>query len=192
MRSIRIDAAACLWWAALLLTLPLPWLLAAFAAGVFHEFCHYLMILAVGGVVEGIRIRPGGAVMEVAPLTPGRELLCALAGPLGGCVLLYFARWFPLVALCGLVQSVFNLLPIFPLDGGRALRCAVMLLAPRKDPEQLCRVMGWICLMGLLGLILLAAHCFSWGCGVLLPMAVLVYRFFPGKRPCKTGRLALQ
>ena len=192
MRSIRIEAAACLWWATLLLLLPLKWLIAAFIAGVFHEFCHYLAIRAAGGNVYGFLIRPAGAVMETSPLTPGKELCCALAGPVGGLVLLLFARWIPLVALCGLVQSAFNLLPIFPLDGGRALRSAVMLLAPRKDPEGICRVLGWICLMGLLGLMLLAAHCFSWGCGMLLPMAVLVYRFFPGKRPCKTGRLALQ
>ena len=45
----------------------------------------------------------------------------ALAGPFGGLVLLLTARWLPRLAICGLMQSVFNLLPISPLDGSRAV-----------------------------------------------------------------------
>lgn len=51
----------------------------------------------------------------------GREVLCALAGPLGGFLLLFLLHSAPRIALCAFVQSVCNLIPVYPLDGGRAL-----------------------------------------------------------------------
>lgn len=192
MRNIRIEAGAFLWWAVLLLLLPLRWLIAAFFAAIIHELCHYLAIRAMGGEVEVIFIRPGGAVMQTTPLNPVQELICALAGPLGGLFLLFFARWIPLTALCALVQSVFNLLPIFPLDGGRVLQCAVRLLRPHGNADRICKRVGGVCLSVLIIVSLLAAWRFSLGVGVWMPLMILVQRFFPGKRPCKTARLALQ
>ena len=69
--------------------------------------------------------------METSPMTPGREALCALAGPLGSFLLLLLARHFPEAAVCGIVQGGYNLIPIYPLDGGRILRCLL--------PEKICR-----------------------------------------------------
>lgn len=192
MGTIRIEASACLWWAFLLLVLPLRWVLGAFTAAAFHEFCHYLAIRASGGEVKGILIRPAGTVMQTTDLSSGRELVCALAGPLGGLLLLLFARWIPWAALCALVQSSFNLLPIYPLDGGRALQCAVRLLRPHGHPEKICGRAGGICILLLIVLGVLTAWRLSLGFGALLPVGVLLLRFFPGKRPCKTAGLALQ
>ena len=78
---VRVDVSACLMGAFLLLTLPLNWLLSALAAAAFHELCHGAAILLLGGRIWGVRISAGGAVMETEPLSSGKELVCALAGP---------------------------------------------------------------------------------------------------------------
>ena len=80
---VRVDVSACLMGAFLLLTLPLNWLLSALAAAAFHELCHGAAILLLGGRIWGVRIGAGGAVMETEPLSSGKELVCALAGPAG-------------------------------------------------------------------------------------------------------------
>lgn len=123
----------------MLLILPLNWLLAAAIAAVFHEMCHIAAILLLGGKILGIRIGAGGAEIETDGLSTGRELVCTLVGPLGGFLLLMFCRWIPRIALCGLMQSLYNLLPIYPLDGGRLIRCIVELSVPAASRDVVCR-----------------------------------------------------
>ncbi len=139
-RSIRweLSATACITLALMLLVLPLRWILAWAAAAAFHECCHALAVRLCGGKVIGVRVRGIGAEMSVTGIQGGRELICALAGPLGALMLLLFARWFPATAVCAVFQSVYNLLPIYPMDGGRALRCAMEMAAPHRR-EKVCR-----------------------------------------------------
>ena len=127
------DSRVFLLWALLLLTLPLPWLLAALGAGAFHELCHFLALYAAGTPVRGFQLGPRGARILTGPLDPKTELICASAGPLGSLFLLLFLRLFPRMALCGAFQGLFNLLPIYPMDGGRVLRSALALLGPWKE-----------------------------------------------------------
>ena len=47
-RRCRLEASACLAWAAMLLVLPLKWLAAAALAALWHELCHYLALGLVG------------------------------------------------------------------------------------------------------------------------------------------------
>lgn len=139
VRILRVDFAACVFGALMLLTLPLNWLLAAIFAAVFHELCHIFAILLMGGRVLGIGIGMGGAEIETDVLSPGKELVCTLAGPVGGFLLLVLSQWIPRTALCAQMQSLFNLLPIYPLDGGRALRCAAELAFPAVRRDAICR-----------------------------------------------------
>ena len=51
-----------------------------------------------------------------------QEFLSAMAGPAAGFLLVLLFPWFPRIAFSALVQSLFNLLPIYPFDGGRVIR----------------------------------------------------------------------
>lgn len=141
LRRVSVDAAFCIMAAAAFLVLPLKWLFAVFCAATVHELFHYLALRLCRVQVYSVRIGWGGAVMETDPMSAGKEMICALAGPLGGALLAVFTPVFPAVAVCAFVQSAFNLLPIFPLDGGRVLRSIVSLFAPPVAAKKICAVM---------------------------------------------------
>ena len=91
-------------------------------AAAIHEAGHLLALMLCGGTAHRIRLHIGGAKIEAAPLSPGRELLCILAGPGFGALTVLAWKRFPELAAAGLLQTIYNLLPLPNLDGGRALR----------------------------------------------------------------------
>jgi len=129
---VHIAAESWIALAAALLLIPIPWLIAWLLAVLTHELSHYGCILLCGGAVSAVQIDAWGVSMEILPMEPIRECFCALAGPCGSLLLLLLRTWFPGLALCGLLQAAFNLLPVFPLDGGRALRCLIQLWLPHR------------------------------------------------------------
>ncbi len=143
--KLRITAAGCIGLALMLLVLPLRWILAWIAASAFHEGCHALAVKLCGGHVGAVDIDCVGADMSVTGISGSRELICALAGPIGALLLLLAAKWIPATAVCAVFQSAYNLLPLFPMDGGRALRCLAELLLPRYA-GRICRIAGIVTL----------------------------------------------
>ena len=104
------------------LLLPLRVLLGIVLAAAVHELGHLTAMYFLGVPVLGIVFRPSGARIEAGPMEPGVEVICALAGPVAGAVTIFAWKWFPELAVAGLVQTVFNLIPVYPLDGGRVAR----------------------------------------------------------------------
>lgn len=128
--TLSIEPGFCFFLALLLLTLPLPWLLAAAFAALVHEICHLAVLYILKCKVSRVRIGAGGARIETA--LPDRKwaLLADLAGPAGSLALLGLSCTFPKAAVCGCIQGIYNLLPIRPLDGGRALGSVLEMLCP--------------------------------------------------------------
>lgn len=117
-----------LYLAAMVLLVPGSWLASAWFAALFHELCHLGALLFLGHPARKIILSASGAEIVTEQMQPLHEWICALAGPLGGLSLLLFAKHWPMVAVCAAVHSLYNLLPIYPADGGRALRCGLALL----------------------------------------------------------------
>jgi len=112
-----------------------------FGSVFLHELSHALAALDQGVPVGGITLHVFGGVsqLDAEPPTPRAELLIALVGPLTSFAIaglcLVADRWIDgsgafhavagyLVAI-NLVVGIFNLVPGFPLDGGRVLRAAL-------------------------------------------------------------------
>lgn len=120
--NCSVSGKALVFLAAVMLLSDIRWVLAAVTAAAVHELGHLLALWMLDRRVLGMKIELGGAVIRTEPLSSRDELLCALAGPAAGLLLTLFFRWLPRTACCALAQSLFNLLPLYPLDGGRAFR----------------------------------------------------------------------
>ncbi|MBE6958941.1 MAG: hypothetical protein E7447_07320 [Ruminococcaceae bacterium] len=174
MMRIRISTGAIVLFAALLLLLPLKWLLAALLAGSVHELFHYVCVSLLGGNVREICIGSRGVVMNAQPLSPYRQLLCTLAGPIGSLCLLFFARWLPRTAVCGMIHGLFNLLPLLPLDGGRILQILLFTFLSPPRAARVFRVLQRMIYLCLLAVSVLTAMRFSGF--LLIPLFFLLPR----------------
>jgi Zn-dependent protease/CBS domain-containing protein len=118
--------------------------LGLFASIVIHELAHAVVAQRQGLPIRGITlfIFGGVAEMESEPPSPKAEFLVAIAGPLASLALgimliggtaaaLTFSWPAPLtevvkwLGLINVILIVFNMIPAFPLDGGRVLRSAL-------------------------------------------------------------------
>jgi Zn-dependent protease len=104
-----------------ILVLPLPWLWALVLSSMLHECSHILALKIFHVKIRTMILHSGGAVLETGAMTPYQQLVSAVAGPIGPLITVAFARWMPRTALCALIQGIYHLLPLKPLDGGRAL-----------------------------------------------------------------------
>ncbi|GAA0531964.1 CBS domain-containing protein [Halorubrum ejinorense] len=174
--GIGIDAAV-------LASGPAPWLLGLAAAiGLFvgvllHEFGHSLVAMRYGYEIESITLwlLGGLASFKEFPEDWKHEFWIAIAGPLvsvavgvacfgvvfvlpagtGGSVGVNAALFvFGYLALLNVVLAVFNMLPAFPMDGGRVLRALLARNQPHAQATQRAASVGKVFafLMGIIGL----------------------------------------
>lgn len=146
--------------------------LAFFGSLVLHELAHSLVARGGGLRISKVTLFLFGGVSQMLeePHSPGHELIMAVAGPLTSVLVggVCFAAatwmralgatgalWVPLeyLALINWSLALFNMLPGFPLDGGRVLRA--ILWATTKD---LLKATKWASRAGqALGMLLIAA-----------------------------------
>ena len=119
--KITIDGFFYLTISLFLLLLGPFWVGAAIFSAAIHELGHMIVLWICGQKIHGIHIMPFGARIDTSHLVGRTGICCALAGPMAGALLVLFIRWMPKIGICALIQTLFNLLPIYPLDGGRAL-----------------------------------------------------------------------
>lgn len=141
-----INAAVLLILPVCMLAVPLRWLIGWLLAVLTHEICHCIALLLFQIRVLRLYIGILGIQIETEPMRVYEELICALAGPLGG-GLLVLCNYFPEAAICACFLNVYNLLPIYPLDGGRVAACIHLtykheLKFPCKQRKQIVQCTG--------------------------------------------------
>src|SRR5436190_470417 len=153
--------------------------LALFAIVLLHEFGHALACRQTGGVADRIVLWPlGGIAFVNPPRRPGAMLWSIAAGPLVNVILLpilsialvvfrsdeptdvslfvYHVWWINLGLL------IFNIMPIYPLDGGQILRSLLWFPLGEIRSLQIASVIGLIGSIGLAGLMLLLGMDIFW------------------------------
>lgn len=174
----------------------IAFVLTLFACVVLHEFGHALTARRFGIQTRGITLLPIGGVasLERMPEDPKQEILVALAGPavnviiasvlfllVGGqgpaaaalerdpTLLFTSAQAFAYnVMVVNIILAVFNLLPAFPMDGGRVLRAALALTMPHHQATRAAATIGQALALGMfmLGLlynpVLMLISAFIW------------------------------
>lgn len=139
--------------------------LALFAIVLLHEFGHSLACRQVGGSADQIVLWPlGGIAFVNPPRRPGAVLWSIAAGPLVNVALVpvlgllfFFARragladnapdTFHLIYMIwsiNLVLLIFNMLPVYPLDGGQILRALLWFPLGEIRSLQIASVIGLI------------------------------------------------
>jgi Zn-dependent protease len=144
--------------------------LALFLIVLMHEFGHALACRQVGGKADRIVLWPLGGVAYVdPPQRPGATLWSIAAGPLVNVALMpvlallflkaqQFGGSRDLVALLyaiGLINRwllIFNILPIYPLDGGQILRSLLWFVLGRARSLMVATILGLIGVVGFIGL----------------------------------------
>lgn len=179
--KINISPSTYIYMVLLLFLIPLKWLLAWTIAAGFHEICHWLAVKLCGGEIYCVTVGFGGAVMECSPMSNKRSLFAILCGPIGGLFLLVFAKWIPRTALCAWLLSMYNLIPLLPLDGGRALE---ILLGAKAYSLQ--KVLLILLSIGAI----YASVIMHFG---LLPLGLIIALWLKNRNtPCKPGACKVQ
>jgi Zn-dependent protease len=155
--------------------------LALFAIVLLHEFGHALACRQTGGIANRIVLWPlGGIAFVNPPRRPGAMLWSIAAGPLVNVILLPilsialtlsrvgpdeptdFALFIYHVWWINLGLLIFNILPVYPLDGGQILRSLLWFPLGEIRSLQIASVIGLIGSIALAGLMLLLGMNIFW------------------------------
>jgi len=165
--------------------------LGLFAIVLTHEFGHQLACRQVGGQTHDIVLWPlGGVAYVTPPQRPGAQLWSIAAGPLVNVVLVpvfsllvsvsSHLRWYDSspdlyelihsLWVINIVLLCFNMLPIFPLDGGQILRSLLWFVMGRARSLLVASILGFL---GVAAFICVAIRQHSWWLGVMAAFVAL-------------------
>ncbi|MEC7760519.1 MAG: site-2 protease family protein [Pseudomonadota bacterium] len=146
------------------------YVLALFACVIAHEYGHALTARLFGIPTPDITLLPIGGVARLLriPEKPGQEVLVALAGPAVN-VVIFVILWLgaglsfeaaPLtggmtfadlpreLATLNLILAAFNMIPAFPMDGGRVLRAVLAMFTDRFKATRIAAGVGQVLAVG--------------------------------------------
>jgi Zn-dependent protease len=156
---------------------------ALFLIVLLHEFGHSLACRSVGGKADRIVLWPlGGIAFVDPPPRPGPTLWSIAAGPLVNVMLVpVFGIGLMAVSFFGISQTwpdayhllyeicminigllIFNLMPIYPLDGGQIVQSLLWFVLGRARSLMVTTIVGFVGAAGLVVLALLSQQPMLW------------------------------
>lgn len=158
---------------------------AVFGCVLLHELGHSLAARQFGISTDSIVLLPIGGIasLERMPTNPFQELWIAVAGPLVNVVIaaslligLWFSSidptstpWLVTLIATNVMLVLFNMLPAFPMDGGRVLRAILAMNMSYVNATQIAAKVGRVMAFLLAGVAIYLSHL------ILLLVAVFVY-----------------
>jgi Zn-dependent protease len=122
------------------------------AVGIFgsvalHELGHSVVARAKGGYIHEIVLYPFGGAAKISnlPTRPLDEIMVAMAGPIVSLALAVIFHFFEVTSYLSYLNAMlffFNILPVFPMDGGRVLRAALTIKHGRLHATRMAAQVG--------------------------------------------------
>ncbi len=164
------------------------------AAVLLHECAHARVAKKLGYELNVIRLMPyGAALCGDADINVKHEIPIAVAGPILNVVLatVFAAMWWLVPSSymftesfckCNLYIGLFNLLPVYPLDGGRVALALLSMKLKRAKAYKLMRILSAV--FGILAIVLFALSAmYSVNlCLLSIGIFMLVSSFVPDRR----------
>lgn len=165
------------------------------AAVLLHECAHAKTAKKLGYELNVIKLMPYGAALSGNDdlLRPKHEVSIALAGPLFNLVLavVFAALWWLVPAsyvfteafcMCNMYIGVFNMLPVYPLDGGRVALAALSVKLDRKRAYKITRIVSFVTGVAAVGAFVLSAFYAPNICLLSVGIFMIVSAFLPDRR----------
>lgn len=170
-------------------------------AVILHEMSHAEVSRKLGYSLCEIKLAPYGASLTGAfeGVKWVDEIIIALAGPVCNIILAVFcvALWWLVPStyffletfvMSNVFTAIFNLIPIFPLDGGRALLALISKKVPRQKAYKIFRFFGYFLSLIFCGLFIATLFYSPNISFILISIFIMVSTFIPDKN-CKYQRL---
>ncbi len=172
-------------------------------AVILHECAHARIAKKYGYALDTIRLMPyGAALCGDVDMRPKHEAAIAAAGPIFNLVtaLIFAAMWWliptsylftQVFCMCNIYIGVFNLLPVYPLDGGRI---ALALLTPklgRVRAYRIIRILSFVFGIASIALFILSAFYSLNVCFLAVGLFMTVSALIPDARAAYKPLFAL-
>ncbi len=123
-----------------------------------HELAHVFTARAFGAKTRSVTLSPigGVAMIELQSMAPWQDVLVSLAGPASNLALAALL-WgtegeLRILMFANLLLGLFNLLPAYPMDGGRVLRSALRMAVDEDEAASMSLGVGVLVVLAMLAL----------------------------------------
>lgn len=173
------------------------------AAVLLHECAHAKIARKLGYELNVIKLMPYGASLcGNNDIKQKHEILIAAAGPIFNLVLAtaFAALWWLVPSSylfteafckCNLYIGFFNLLPVYPLDGGRVILALLSMRLKRTKAYKIMRILSFVFGVAAIALFALSAVYSLNLCLLSVGLFMIVSSFLPDKRAQYTALFAL-